>query len=305
MVTAPHNVAEAESSFEYEFVDSWARPPLWWKVWNPSDMAIDSAGRFFVLDRGPHPVLVFDSHGDFITSWGEGLFRVPHGLYIDRQDCVYVADCATHLVSKFTLDGKILKEFGTRDLPSAAFYGEPFNQPTGVAVGPSGCMYVSDGYGNFKVQKFGPDGTFLKSWGRQGDGPGEFALVHNIDVDEEERVYVCDRENRRVQIFDADGKYLAEWGGLRLPVDVKVKGELVYVPEEGNDWATSGTRYGPSGMSIFTREGRLLARWKEGERGTKGMVNLHGIAVDSDDNLYVTQLIYDPRIFKFRRSRPR
>lgn len=302
----------AVEGFDYTFVDDWGKLPLWWKWGNVSDLATDSQGRIFVLDRGAHPVVVFDTDGNFISAWGEGLFRIPHGLYIDSQDYVYVADSTTHLVSKFTPDGRLLREWGSRDAPSPTFYGDPFSAPTGVAFGPSGRMYVSDGYGNFKVQVFAPDGSFLKSWGEPGKGPGQFAVVHSIDVDSDERVYVCDRENRRVQIFDEDGKYLSEWAGLRLPVDIRVKGDLVYVLEEGNDWDPSptSTKYGPSGVAIFSRDGSVLARWKEGERGTRGMYNLHGLTVDHDDNFYATQ-IFDSRsnipfktgIFKFVRRK--
>ncbi len=239
-------------------------------------------------------MIVFDQGGNFLSAWGEGrLGPGAHGLYIDNQDSVYVADCGYHQVLKFTRDGKLLREWGTRDVPSPTFYGEPFSAPTGVAFGPSGKMYVSDGYGNYKVQVFAPNGDFLTSWGRPGTGPGEFALVHSIDVGPDERVYVCDRENRRIQIFDENGKYLTEWGGMNLPVDVRVKGDMVYVLEEGNDWASSGTMYGPSGVSIFYSDGELLSRWHEGERGTEGLYNLHGITVDHEDNLYATQ-IYDP-----------
>lgn len=306
------STAQSEE-YDYRFVESWGKLPLWWQWGNVSDLATDSHGRIFALDRGAHPVVVFDSDGNFLSAWGENAnFATVHGLYIDAEDNVYVADCRSHLVSKFTPDGKLLRDWGTRDTPSPTFYGLPFNQPTGVAFGPSGRMYVSDGYGNLKVQVFTPNGDFLKSWGSFGTGPGEFAVVHSLDVDEDERVYVCDRENRRIQIFDEDGRYITEWTGLRLPVDVRVKGDTVYVLEEGNDWDPdpSSPKYGPSGLAIFSRDGKLLARWKEGEKGTKGMYNLHGITVDHDDNVYATQ-VFDSRskfpfrtgIFKFEKVR--
>jgi DNA-binding beta-propeller fold protein YncE len=297
--------------FDYKFVPYWGQLPLWWNWGNVSDMATDSQGRIFVLDRGAHPIIVLDRDGKFITSWGEGQFSSGrHGLYIDRYDNVYVADCGYDQVYKFSLDGKLQRAWGTKDGPSATFYGEPFSSPTGVAFGPSGKMYVSDGYGNYKVQVFAPDGSFLTSWGKPGTGPGEFALVHSIDVGPDEKVYVCDRENRRIQIFDENGKYLTEWGGMNLPVDVRVKGDIVYVIEEGNDWSPEGTKYGPSGVSIFSSDGKLLSRWHEGERGTKGLFNIHGITVDHDDSIYATQ-IYDSRstvpfstgIFKFVREK--
>ncbi len=297
--------------FDYKYVPMWGKLPLWWKFGNVSDLATDSQGRIFALDRGAHPIIVLDPRdGGFITAWGEGLFTGAHGLYIDSKDFVYVVDSGHHQVYKFTPDGKLLREWGTRDGPSATFYAEPFSAPTGVAFGPSGKMYVSDGYGNFKVQVFDQEGNFLTSWGSPGTGPGQFAVVHSIDVGPDERVYICDRENRRIQIFDENGKYLTEWGGMNLPVDVRVKGDIVYVLEEGNDWASSGTMYGPSGVSIFSSDGKLLKRWHEGEHGTVGLFNIHGITVDHEDNIYATQ-IYDSRsmipyptgIFKFVRQK--
>ncbi len=293
-------MAAGQGRFHYRFIDAWAKLPLWWKFGNASDVATDSQGRIFVLDRGIHPILVFDRDGAFITAWGEGLFRYPHGLYIDNQDFVYVADSFAHLVWKFTLDGQLVRTWGNKDTPSPTYNGLPFNQPTGVSVGPSGCMYVSDGYGNLKVQKFAPDGTFLKSWGKPGSGPGEFAILHNLDVDKDERVYVCDRENRRVQIFDGEGKYLTEWRDLSLPGDIRVKDELVYVVEEGNvgDWAGLGAEYSP-GVAILSRDGQILARWKEGELGTKGLLNAHGITVDAKGDIYIAQVESATKVFKF------
>ncbi|MDA4122450.1 MAG: peptidyl-alpha-hydroxyglycine alpha-amidating lyase family protein [Thaumarchaeota archaeon] len=282
---------------------AWGDLPLWWRFGNASDLATDSKGRVFVLDRGAHPVLVFDRNGGFISSWGDGLFRYPHGLYIDRRDNVYVADSYTHLVWKFTLDGKLVRTWGNKDVPSPVHNGFPFNMPTGVTVGPSGCMYVSDGYGNSRVQKFAPDGTFLKSWGRPGNGPGEFDTVHSIDVDEDERVYVCDRDNRRVQVFDQDGKFLSEWGGLSMASGVRVRDGLVYVAEEGNhqNWSGLGLDLQPC-VSVFSREGKLLSRWKNGEQGCKNMVEAHGLTVDGEGNVYVAQVYWDTRVFKFTKQ---
>ena len=294
-------MASAEGA-RWDISNSWGRLPLWWKFGNASDLATDSQGRVFVLDRGTRPILVFDRDGGFISAWGEGLFRYPHGLYIDSQDFVYVADSHTHLVWKFTLDGKMVRTWGEKDFPSPTFNGMPFNQPTGIAVGPSGCMYVSDGYGNTKVQKFAPDGTFLKSWGRSGTGPGEFSILHNLDVDEDERVYVCDRENSRVQIFDADGKYLTEWTDVVFPTDIVVRDGLVYVSEGGNyQKCMSSDRECQPGMSIFSRDGSVLSRWRNGEQGCESMIEAHGLTVDSEGDVYLAQVYWDTRVFKLSR----
>src|SRR5271170_4475701 len=133
----------------------------------------------------------------------------------------------------FTKEGKHLQTLGTPDVPGTTYYGEPFNMPTGSAVSPSGHVYVSDGYGNYRVHKYAPDGTLALTWGSFGTGPGQFSLVHHLDVDEEGQVYVCDRENGRIEVFDENGKYLREWGGLYFPAKVFVKKDLAYVVEQG------------------------------------------------------------------------
>jgi DNA-binding beta-propeller fold protein YncE len=283
-----------QGEFRYRLTPFRGRLPALWKYENSSDVGIDSHGRIYVIDRGPHPVLVFEPDGTFVGSWGEGgIFRKPHGIFVDSHDAIYVTDFSTQQVLKFTKDGKLLLELGNRDLPSGTYYGEPFNMPTGVTVSPSGNILVSDGYGNYKVQKFSGEGKLLGSWGRPGKGPGEFALVHSLDVDRNGRVYVCDRENERIQIFDEDGRFLNQWTGLNLPSDICVKGDVAYVTEQGLTH--------PPRISIFALDGTLLSRWGEEGEAQTILRSPHGIQVNPDGVIFVAQVMVncEPRVYTF------
>src|SRR5262245_53295912 len=187
---------------DYRPVAGWPTLPASLKLGPVSAVATDSAGRVYVLQRAEPPVLVFDRDGTFLRSWGAGLLTTPHGLRTDRDDHVWVTDIGRHIVLKFDAAGKPLMMLGRKDQPGDG--PDRFNKPTDVAIGPAGEVYVADGYGNSRVVKFSKEGQFLKEWGRKGSGAGEFNLPHAIRTDGKGRVYVGDRENKRVQVFDAD-----------------------------------------------------------------------------------------------------
>ena len=207
--------------YRYELVDGWAKLPEGWSFLDVGGIAIDSQDRVYVFNRSPHPVMVFDRGGNFLSSWGEGFFNRPHGARISKEGVIYCADDGNHTVSKFTLDGKLLATLGTKDKPSDTGYidqpdfyasletivrgGGPFNRPTGIALSSSGDIYISDGYGNARVHRFSSDGKLISSWGEPGTGQSQFRLPHNIWIDSQDRVWVSDRENSRIQIFDAGG----------------------------------------------------------------------------------------------------
>jgi len=239
--------------------------------------------------------MVFDREGNFLTSWGEELFKRAHGSGIGPDGSVYCTDDMNHTVRKFTPEGKLLLTLGNKDQPSDTGYvqewfdffwsltkirrgGPPFNRPTGVALSASGEIYVTDGYGNARVHKFAPDGTLLFSWGEPGPAPGQFRLPHSVWVDKQERVWVPDRENSRIQIFNAQGEFLSQWTDLFRPCDMFIDDEdIVYVCELCLR------------VSIFTIDGKLLARWGNGgkDKETSLFIAPHAIAVDSRGDLYV------------------
>lgn len=190
--------------------------PDGWNFGRVSAVATDSKGDVFVFQRGEtaEPIVVFDSEGKYLSdrSWGRGMFGNEHGLRVDRYDNVWVTDNGDHQVMKFSNDGELLLTLGTKG--TAGTDNKTFNRPTDIAFGPSDEVYVSDGYGNSRVVKFSAEGEFLTTWGSLGSEPGEFDLVHSIAVDSNGRVYVSDRENNRIQIFDENGKFLRMWTHL-------------------------------------------------------------------------------------------
>ena len=164
---------------KYMAVDRWPRLPPGWTWTEAAAVAVDSRDRVFVFNRGPHPVAIFDRDGAFLDSWGDGLFKRPHGIFIGPDDAVYCTDDLDHTVRKFTPDGKLLMTMGTMNKPSDTGYdgkdtgtvsraAGPFNRPTNLAVGPKGDLYISDGYGNCRVHQFSPRGELKRSWGTPG-----------------------------------------------------------------------------------------------------------------------------------------
>jgi len=274
--------------FRYRVVEDWGRDaqgPAWGLI---SGVAVDSHDRVYLFNRTGRPaVFAYDREGRFLTAWGDGVYKIPHGILIDDKDQVYLTDLE-HFVHFTTLQGSVLKTLGTPGLPGAP--GMPFNKPTAVALAPSGDIYVSDGYGQSRIHHFAPDGALLHSWGEAGTGPGQFNLPHSIAVDGRSRVFVTDRENNRIQIFDAKGAFLSQWPDLAWPMHVHIAGDIVYVAE------------GHQRVSIFSLDGELLARW--GEKGTApGQFTdwPHWICPDSRGDLYISAITEGNLLQKFER----
>ena len=203
--------------FTYAVDDTWGRLPDGWSFKEVGAVGVDRNDNVYVFNRGEHPVIVFDREGNFLRSWGEGFFKRAHGLHVGPDDSLYLTDDGDHTVRKCTLDGKVLLTLGIPGKPSPYMSGLPFHQCTHTALAPNGDIYVSDGYGNARVHKFSPDGKLLFSWGESGSDPGQFNLVHNITCDPDGWVYVADRENHRVQVFDGNGTFEAQWHNLHRP----------------------------------------------------------------------------------------
>ena len=276
--------------FKYEVDVDWAHLPDGWEM-SAAAVSGDSQDRVYVYDRGDHPVMVFDREGNFLKSWGEGQMKFPHAVYIDSGDNVWLVDNHAGVVTKHTTDGQLLLTLGQRGFrsntgvpddyfKSDAFEqvthgGPPFNLPAGIAVAPSGNIFVADGYGNSRVHKFTGDGTLLKSWGEPGTKPGQFNLPHGIWVDSRERLLVADRENDRVQAFSQDGDFLDQWNlDLIGPAVVHVDdNDIAYVPEHNGGL-----------FSIITLDGERIARW-----GSDINITCHGAWVDSLGDVYVVQ----------------
>jgi len=291
--------------YTYELAQWRAQFPNDWSPTEVNCLVVDSKDRLYAFNTGEYPVTVFDGEGRLLSIWGHDFVTHSHGACIASDDIIFYADDGNHTVSKLTLDGKVLMTLGERDKPSDTGYtlvsetgepihvleaiktvkrgGPPFNAPTDVAISSTGDIFVSDGYGNARVHKFSPDGKLLKSWGEPGGGPSQFFVPHAIAIDAQDRVFVADRHNNRIQIFDTEGNYLDEWTqDIELPTDIFIdKEQKVYV-----------TDLLPR-ISIFDINGKLLAQW--GNEGTPEdnplMVTLHSIAVDSRGDIYVAEVM--------------
>ena len=189
--------------------------PQGWHFGRVSAVATDSSGDVYVFQRGEDadPIVVFSKDGKYLRSWGRNLdFGNEHGLRVDPDDNVWITDNGNHQVMKFTKEGKPLLTLGVRGKPGED--DEHFYRPADIAFAPDGSVYVADGYGNARVVKFSKEGEHITSWGKHGTGESEFDIVHSVAVDSTGTVYVSDRENNRIQIFDAGGKFLRMWTHL-------------------------------------------------------------------------------------------
>ena len=303
---APATEIVGSGEFVYQACATWHHMPVGWTLTEAVGVAVDSRDRVFVFDRGPHPVLIFDREGNFVDAWGEDQFVRPHGIWIAPDDTLYLTDDLDHTIGHYTPDGKLLRTLGTsgqasdtgvvnRDYRTIQRGAPPFNQPTNLALAPSGEMFVTDGYGNARVHKFSADGELLLSWGEPGTGPGQFNLPHGIAIDSRGRVFVADRENSRLQIFSPEGEYLDQWSEIARPCQIYFDADdRAYVAEVGYHAGTPDPRPDETGgrLSIFDIDGNLLARWGGGKDPYQpgDFIAPHDVWVDSTGSIYVGEV---------------
>jgi sugar lactone lactonase YvrE len=193
--------------FTFEVNENWAKVPEEIALGDVAAVGVDRQNRVYAFNRGEHPVAVFDAEGNLLRTWGEGVFHRPHGVHMGPDDTIYLTDDGDHTVRKCALDGKVLMTLGIPGEPKPYMSGEPFHRCTHTALSPQGELYVSDGYGNARIHKYTADGKLLMSWGEPGTDPGQFNIPHNICCGRDGWVYVADRENHRVQVFDGNGRF--------------------------------------------------------------------------------------------------
>ena len=300
----------------YEVVRDWPVLPEGRALGLCAGVGVDSHNNVFVFHRNerawstPFPgepiagptVSVFDGGtGKLLASWGAGEFIMPHGLTLDREDNVWLTDVGRHQVFKFTHDGKLLLTLGERGKPGADKMH--FNLPTDVAVLPDGSFYVSDGYRNTRVVKFDAAGRYEFEWGGKGAEPGKFNLPHGIAVDARGRVFVCDRSNARLQVFDPLGKFLMEWKGPEIgrPYGVSVAADgHIFIIDGGDQSATQPEH---SKVVELDADGNVVESF--GSFGTApGQFQLgHDIAVAHDGSVVVAEG-KGKRVQKFIRKKP-
>jgi len=267
-----------------------------WNFIQVTAVAIDRRGHVLVLHRGAHPIMEFESSGKFVRSWGDGMISEgkvvaiaprdrsaggsgysavygpagcsscgAHSIRVDPEGNIWVVDATGHVVYKMNPQGKVVMRLGRQGVTGMGH--DTFNLPTDVAFAPNGDLYVSDGYGNARVVKYSRDGKYLIEWGTRGTGPGEFGLPHNLVVDPQGRVYVTDRDNRRIQIFDSNGKFLNQWantGGI----------STLLMTKDQHVWA---------GGVLRDLQGTVLDKLPGDPDG-------HGTAVSDSGDVYIAQL---------------
>lgn len=290
----------------YSTVGAWGTLPPG-RAWGPtSAVHVDRDGRsLWVADRcGANdcassalaPILKFDANGRLLTSFGAGLFLVPHGLDVDRDGNVWVTDASDglnapgakgHQVFKFSPEGKLLLTIGKAGVPGNG--PDAFNRPSDVLVAPNGDVFVADGHGgasNARIVKFNAEGKLIREWGKKGSAPGEFDTPHSLAMDSQGRLFVADLRNFRVQIFDQEGRYLAEWKQFGMPGGLYIDGQdTLYVadslsgPDLHPGWVR-GIRIGSA------RDGRVTAFIPDATPTATPITAAEAVAVDAAGNVY-------------------
>jgi DNA-binding beta-propeller fold protein YncE len=289
----------------YKVAPDWPDLPAGWNFGEVAGVAANLGGRILVFHRGPHPIMEFESGGKFVRSWGDGMISwspgpstpsygsLParpqcdscgaHTVRVDPDGNIWVIDVGGHVVVKMNQRGRVLMQLGRRGVPGTGHAN--FNLPTDVAFAPNGDFYITDGYGNSRVVKYSREGKYLLEWGTRGSGPGEFMLPHAVVLDARGRVYIADRETRRIEIFDSGGKFLSQWkdiggfSGLVMTKDQQI-------------WAAGGDR-----VVLLNLEGQELGTLAPPGKLPGQVDAAHGIAVSERGDVYVGELNW--RVQKF------
>jgi peptidylamidoglycolate lyase len=295
--SSPQVEAKAEPTSLYALVTSWPKLPKGVELGQVTGVAVDSHNHVFVFHRSDrtwvqpfpkekikgHTIAVFNGGtGELIKTFGEDKFIMPHGLSVDPQDNVWVTDVGSQQIHKLSHeDGAVLLSIG-----EPGVQGDDQNHfalPSDVSFSKDGGIYVSDGYVNTRVVKYSPSGKYEFEWGTPGARPGYFNLPHGIEVDEK-RVYVADRSNLRLQIFDHKGSYLSEWKGEHIgrPFGVATndKGKVFVI--DGGD-QPDNTR---SRVIIFNQDGEVIDSFNATDKSDEKNLG-HDIAVGNDGAVYV------------------
>lgn len=251
---------------------------------------MDGQDNVWVFNRSAHPVMQFDKNGNMLQAWGEGTVKSSHGIKVDPEGNVWGVDVKGHVVLKYDRTGRVHMILGDRQgVPGNNDSKGAFNEPTGIVFGSNGEFYISDGYINSRVIKFNRDGEYLTHWGKKGTGDSEFNLVHDVVLDSRGRIYVADRTNQRVQIFDTDGKFLGKWTDIGAPWG------LSYAANENAIYMCDGLNNRVVKLNL---EGQVLGVLGSYGKSPGKFDYAHNIAVDSSGAIYVAE-IKNWRVQKF------
>ena len=313
----------------YETVSGWAKLPEGRTWGSTSAVEIDRDGKTtWVAERCGlnscadsmlDPILHFDETGKLIKSFGAGMIIAPHGIFIDRDDNVWVTDCTCtggggrgaaaapappatkgHQVFKFSKDGKLLLTLGK---PGGGRDPEFFFQPNDVLVAPNGDIFISEGHtsaqgATARVLKFSKDGKFIKSWGKLGKEPGDFDQPHALAMDSKGRLFVGDRNNNRIEIFDQDGKFLEAWSQFSRPSGIYIdKNDVIYVADSESESVSRNHDGWKRGIRVGSaKDGSVKYLIPDPVEKATGTSAAEGVAADAQGNIYGAEV--GPKAFK-------
>jgi streptogramin lyase len=287
----------------YRTMENWAKLPEGRPWGSTAGVDVDRHGNIWVAERcgantcaGSNlaPILEFDPSGKLLKSFGVGRFLFPHGLTVDKDGNIWVTDGQGangkgQQVFKFNADGKVLMTLGTAGV--AGDGQDTFNMPSAVAIGSNGDIFVADGHGgnsNDRIVKFTRDGKFIKTWGKKGTGPGEFDIPHCLAFDSKGRLFVGDRNNNRIQIFDQEGNYIAEWKQFSRPSGIFIdKHDIIYVADSESESVSKNHDGWKRGIRVGNvKDGSVVAFIPDPVEVATGTSAAEGVAVDSKGTIY-------------------
>jgi DNA-binding beta-propeller fold protein YncE len=315
----------------YRSIENWAKMPEG-RVWgSTSGVDVDRDGTsIWVAERcgvlaapsqmkpgmpfacdgsGLDPILKFDASGKLVTHFGAGMLLFPHGLHVDPDGNVWVTDGLGkdrkgQQVFKFSPDGKLLMALGRAGVAGSGL--DEFNAPSAVLVAPNGDVFVADGHGgntNARIVKFTHDGKFIKTWGHKGTGPGEFDIPHALAMDSRGRLFVADRNNNRIQIFDQDGILLDQWTQFSRPSGLHIdKNDVIYVADSESESVAKNHDGWKRGIRIGSaREGTVTAFIPDPVENATTTSAAEGVTADAMGNIYGAE-VGPKRLMKYVRN---
>ena len=281
-------VPEAAPELDYVVAPTAVTLPDGMTMGATASVAFDAKGQLFVLTRGDKTFFEFNPDGTFVRAFGDKLFTRSHGLRIDREGNLWATDVGGHVVVKLDRQGQTLLTIGTKGEAgewNEAAGSRKLNQPNDVVIAANGDVFVAQGHtpgpgGDARVLKFDKTGKFIKSWGGKGSGPGQFQVAHGIAIDSKGMLWVADRENQRIQVFDQDGTFVREVKYKGLPCSIDIGRQFMYMVN------------GFAGQVLkLDLNGKVLAAMGKPGKGPGEFGEAHMIAVNQKDEIYVADSV--------------
>jgi len=308
LLLMPAASAQNHAPNSYQTIEGWAKLPRG-REWGATSAVYpapdgrhiwvaERCGANLCVESDADPVLLFDQSGKLVRSFGAGLIAWPHGIFVDSEGNVWIADAVGyapvpegwgHVIYKFSKDGELLMTLGKKGVAGSG--RDTFNKPSDVLVAPNGDIFVADGHdagGNNRIVKFAPDGTYIKEWGSEGQADGQFVDPHALAMDSAGRLFVGDRGNSRIQIFDQEGAHLATWTQFGRPSGLFIDANdvLYSADSESNAGRNQGWKRGiriGSAKDGFVQEFIPDPETDQDNSGTSGA---EGVAADAAGNVY-------------------